>query len=653
MPRPSFFRQIHLDFHTSPAIGDVACDFDAEKFAQTMLRANVNSVNLFAKCHHGHLYYQTTRKERHPGLSNWIPLLEQQVDALHRHGIKTPIYISVQCDEYAANLHPEWVALQPDGSPVGAGPTEAGWTILDMSSGYQDYLYEQTTEILERFNPVDGIWFDMCWDQTSSSQSAIAGMLAQGLNPEIESDREMYANTVSKTYMHRFSDLVKSYSPNALIFFNCRPFPALREEIDYFEQIEIEALPTGGWGYLYFPTNVRYLRNLGKPVLGMTARFHKSWADFGGLKPEAALIYETAQMVAHGATCCIGDQLHPRGTLDDSVYDRIGSVYSRIKDREEWLIDARPVTQVAVFTPKKDKTKSFGPTVEGAVRMLTQLKVQFDIVDRQSSWKNYDLVILPDYVVVTPDFASELSDYISKGGKILATGYSGLSDEHTSVVSPELFVKPEGDSPFTATYIRLIGDAAVGEPATDHVMYDRGIRVTCDKAFVIARVVDPYFERTYQHFSSHAQTPSDKLTEFAAAAANNSVGYVSYPIFSAFAEHGNPFYRSLVSKLLNKLIDPLVQLEGPTGTEVTLTCQPGRTIMHVLHFSAERRSPNLDLIEDIVPLYNAPVSLKMRDKPVRVTSVPESKEIEFSWIEGRVHLIISEVNGHAMIVFEE
>ena len=40
---------------------------------------------------------------------------------------------------------------------------------MDMSRNYPDYLAEQTREILKKFKPVDGIFFDMCWDQPSVS----------------------------------------------------------------------------------------------------------------------------------------------------------------------------------------------------------------------------------------------------------------------------------------------------------------------------------------------------------------------------------------------------------------------------------------------------------------------------------------------------
>jgi len=646
------FRQIHLDFHTGPAIPKVGQCFDLDEFGRTMQDAHVNGVNLFAKCHHGHLYYKTSRAERHPGLSRGIGLLEDQIEALHRYGIKTPIYISVQCDEYAAHTHPEWVARQLDGKPVGPGPFKPGWTILDMSTGYQDYLADQLAEILEKFHPVDGIWFDMCWDQTSSSESAISAMLEQDLNPEDENDRQTFARSVSQQYMRRYYKMVKDSSPDASVYFNCRPAAEMRHEIDCFEQLEIEALPTGGWSYLHFPTIVRYLRTLDKPTLGMTARFHKSWADFGGLKPDAALIYETAQMVANGAACCIGDQLHPRGTLDPAAYALIGRVYKRIEEREPWLEGAVPVTQIGLFAAENHARPAFSTTTEGAVRMLTQLRHQFDIIDWESDWDRYDLLVLQDYVRVDAAFADRLNAYISKGGKVLATGNSGLTEDASGLTWDALGVTAHGVSPYTTTYLRFSDEIAPGQPPTDHVMYEQGARVKAAGGQVLARVVEPYFERDYKHFSSHFQTPSDALTDWAAAVQNGSVGYIPAPIFTAFAKHGNTQYRSLVKSVLDRLVKPILRCDGPSGLEATILKQVERTIVHLLYFSAERRAVNIDLIEDIVPLHNIHLSVKLVRRPQTVYLAPEQKSLDFKWEDGNVEITVPTVNGHAMIVLE-
>jgi len=651
-------RQIHLDFHTAPGLLDVGSEFDGRAFAKTMKSANVNSVTVFAKCHHGHLYYNTKRPERHPGLKKGLDLLGQQVEALHREGIRAPIYISVQCDEYAADTYPEWVARKEDGSQVKWGNSvfKPGWQILDMSTDYQDFLADQTLEVLKTFKPVDGIFFDMCWDQPSTTAPFMAQMRKANLNPESEADRKSYAHTLALKYMKRFSKMVRDHSPSATYYFNSRPLSNLAEEVPFLAQVEIEALPTGGWGYMYFPKNVRFARTFDREYLGMTARFHKSWADFGGLKPYAALEYETSQMMAHGAKCSIGDQLHPRGTTDVGAYDLIGKVYARVKDREPWLDGATPLTQIGLFQAGPGDLHGVSGSDEGATRMLTQLKHQFDVVLPSQNLSKYELLVLPDTVRVDAALAKKLSAYLKGGGSILATGYSGLSDDASAVTFKELGIAPQGKSPFTTTYLRFSNDIAEGVPQSDHVMYEPGVRVKVQagtKAF--GQVVEPYFERAYDHFCSHHQTPGATATAYPIATQRGRVAYVPFPIFSAFAKHGNYPCRLLVKNLIDRLLpQPLLHVQSPTSTEATVMQQrsPARTIVHLLQYCPERRTKDLDLVEDIVPIHDVPVSIKLVKKPKRAYLAPDMQELAFEWSNGRAELIVPRINGHAMVVLE-
>src|SRR5688572_7979483 len=95
------FRQIHLDFHTSPDIPGIGADFDPATFAETLAKAHVNSITVFARCHHGMIYFDSKRHpERiHPQLAR-RNLLAEQIEACHKRGIRTPIYITVQWDQY-------------------------------------------------------------------------------------------------------------------------------------------------------------------------------------------------------------------------------------------------------------------------------------------------------------------------------------------------------------------------------------------------------------------------------------------------------------------------------------------------------------------------------------------------------------------------
>ena len=194
--------------------------------------------------------------------------------------------------------------------------------------------------------------------------------------------------------------MVRSSSKNATVFFNGRPYWQIRDDLPFQTQAEIEALPTGGWGYLYFPKNVRFASTLGIPYMGMTARFHKSWADFGGLKP-----YRGAGIRNQPDDVAGGWMQHRRSASSarhagQGLYKSSARRTSALKRASRGLLDAKPVSQIGLFQiPGGSRT--VGPSSgsdEGAARMLMQLKHQFDLIDGRSSFDDYELIILPDRV---------------------------------------------------------------------------------------------------------------------------------------------------------------------------------------------------------------------------------------------------------------
>ncbi len=108
----NYQRQVYLGFHTSPHIPDVVSEFNAKAFAATMKRAHVNSVTVFAKCHHGMCYYPTQNGVSHPAIEK-RDLLGDQIEALHREGIRAPIYTTIVWEENVAQRFPEWRQLRP------------------------------------------------------------------------------------------------------------------------------------------------------------------------------------------------------------------------------------------------------------------------------------------------------------------------------------------------------------------------------------------------------------------------------------------------------------------------------------------------------------------------------------------------------------
>lgn len=650
-------RTIHLDFHTGPLVPDVGRDFDPEQFARPFKEAYVDSVTVFAKCHHGHLYYNTDHPARHPSLPANLDLLGEQAEALHRFGIRAPIYISVQCDEYAANTHPEWIALTADLRHVKRGNSAytAGWQILDMSSPYQDYLADQIDEVLRKFGPVDGLFLDMCWDQPSSSKWAVAGMKKKSLDPREEADRQKYARWVANDYMGRYRDMLekaqKGHSP-AGVWFNSRPKTNLHIEKKYLRHVEVEALPTGGWGYAYFPYVSRFVRPLGLPTLSHTGRFHKSWGDNGNLKPRAALMYECAQILSQGLTLGVGDLLHPRGLPHPETYALIGGVYKHIAACQPFVEGAKHLSEVALVV-NPDLGDNPGPSGLGAVRALQQLRQQFDVVPLDSDFNAYRLVIVPETTRIDKALCARLQVYLQGGGSLIVSGPAAL-DENGAAALPELGIEVAGQSPYLHTFLRPEGVVKRGIPDFDFVMYERGFRMRPGSGSrALVQVVEPYFDRSYDAFSGHEYTPPDRLSGYAAAVQSGRVITFAVPLLEAFGTHASVVYRQILGNCMDLLLpDPLVRDGGPAHLEATAVRREGTTVVHLISFLPSRQADNLDIVHDPFPLVDVPVSVRLDTAPDRVTLQPAGLELPFEYADGYARTRVTVLDGHAMLVFE-
>ncbi len=680
------FRQVHLDFHTSGEIPAVGADFDTGEFVAVLREARVNSITCFAKCHHGYSYYPTEVGERHPSLTR--DLLGEQVAACHRAGIRVPAYMSVVWDEHAADKHPEWLQVDRDGKQVGRPPLgDRGWRWLCMNTGYADYVAAQTEEVLRRY-PVDGIFFDIVMQTQPGCVCAACRQMLAKRGADIGDDAALREQTleIAREFMHRMTRLVHSVRPQASVFYNSRlrvsadAHRGVRPEMPYYTHVEIESLPTGGWGYNHFPLYSRYFQTVGKDLMGMTARFHKSWADFGGLKNRAALEYECFSMLAGGAKCSVGDQLHPRGRLERPAYDRIGEVFRSVEAKEPWCHETETLAEIGVLlaqgqpgaAPSAGGLTGAGQandardTDEGIMRVLLESKRAFQFLDIESEFMDYRLVILPDSTHLGPALALKLRDYLSQGGKVLCIGESGLDPAGSGFALRELGLRSVGPSPWSTAYFRVDpgGPLASGVEAMDHVVYERGWTVTAEPGTeVLAHVVRPYFNRDHAHFSSHAQTPpavgpGDALPADAAPAVtrHGNTAYIAFPLGRAYRRSGNRVYRTLLSNVIDLLLpERLIETDAPTSAQVTLLRQPragGRLVAHLLHYVAERRTPQIDLIEDVTPLHDVALRVRTDFQPMRVYEAPSGTPLAFEWGGGAVRLTIPRVEGHAMVVFE-
>ena len=654
---PLRFRQIHLDFHTSEKIAGVGGQFDAEKFAAVLERARVNSVTCFARCHHGMIYYDTKRfpERRHPHLKR--NLRKEQIEACHRRNIRVPIYVTIQWDYYTSMRHPEWLVLDEKGSPTGTPLYQPGfYRNLCVNSPYRDFLEAHVRDIFEAV-PVDGFFFDIVQPRDCSCYHCRTAMEKAGVNPGDAAARRAFALKSINEWKRAMTAFVRQFDKDATIFYNAGHIgPRHRAVAGAFSHFELESLPSGGWGYLDFPLKQRYVRTLGVESLGMTGKFHISWGDFHSLKNPAALQYECFLMLALGAKCSVGDQLHPSGRLDEATYELIGGVYGEVEKKEPWCAGARAVSEVGILNPEEftgGEARSLPAPIFGAVRMFQELRYQFDVLDTASDLTPYQLVVLPDGIPVSGDFAGKLERFLAAGGSLIASYASGLDPGGKDFALRALGVDLAGDAPYSPDFLLPKGAIGAGLPSTELVMYLRGKQVRARAgAAVLAETLVPYFNRTWEHFSSHRHTPSAGKPGYPGVVRNGRAIYFAHPVFEQYHRNAPLWVKRLVANAAAMLLpDPLVRVEGPSTLLAALNEQPRRKrqVLHLLHYIPERRGQDFDVIEDVIPLHGLTVSVRS-DRPVAaVTLVPQGAGLPFQARAGRTEFTIPALVGHQMI----
>lgn len=651
------FRQVHLDFHTSEHIEDIGKKFDKKQFQTALKKGHINSITLFSKCHHGWAYHPSKANEIHPHLD--FDLLGAQIQAAHEIGVKTPIYLSAGLDEKITHRHPEWLVRNLDESTTWAKDfTEPGYHKMCMSSPYLDYLVKQIEEVCKNYD-ADGIFLDIAGVQPCYCQNCIAEREELGLNPYDENDVLKHAETVYKRYAEKTRAAVDKYKPNLPLFHNGGHIrQGRRDLVNYNTHLELESLPTGGWGYDHFPFSARYCQGLGVDYLGMTGKFHGSWGEFGGFKHPNALRFEVALAAANGAKCSVGDQLSPSGEMDMVTYDLIGSAYSELEEKEEWLDNVESVADIAIISPEAyvgdlstGQMTKVDDSGSGVCRIMLEGKYLFDVIDFESDLNKYKVIILPDVIRADIDFAKRLREFCDCGGKVLATGKSALY-ENSNEFCLNLGAEWIKENPYKPDYFRSLEKIKdMGD--TGYIMYGNGEKIRCIGNELGIRE-NPYFNRTRAHFCSHQHTPNSCEYGGAGMTEGKDGIYIAWNIFADYAQSGELHLKQMAIFALDRLLDTAKTLKTnlPAQGIVTLMKQNDRLICHLLYASPVKRGNGIEVIEDILPIYNVELAIKTDKKINKVYLAPQKEDIDFTYDDGYISVKLDKIECHQMVVFE-
>lgn len=660
------FRQVHMDFHTSPDIPDIGKLFDPDEFGDTLKAAGVQLINLFGKCHHGYYYYPTQIGEQHPNLK--FNLLQAQIDSCRKHNIEFAVYTCVGWNEYWAKRHPEWLEVSPEGLIGGKRPFSREyyqWNKLCLNNeDYKELIKKEIKEIYEFFQP-KALWIDIVTQNECVCQSCLNKMKELGIDAQKKEDRSRSARLAQIRYQKEIYEYIMGINKNLDVYFNGHSYAMdLKDEPEISNTqkqsfntfMDIESLPSIEWGYTHFPIAVNYMNKYNIDITMMNGKFHTAWGDFGSLRNKNALEYECFRALAYGTGICIGDQLHPSGKIDQTVYARISEIFKAVETKELWCLDTTKIAQIGVYgTTKSSDTlsNSVDRAAEGVYRVLQELKYQFDFIDLEDDIQKYELLILPDKVVLSQRAAKRIDSYVNQGGALLITGASALGPNNRFMLST-MGVEYLGKADYCPRYM-YIDEALWKIPTMSYACYVEGISIRKKPdAKELAFTVNPYFNRSEEHFCSHRQTPPrPEISKEPAIVKLGKVVYVSNPLFTDFAENGVKVYKDILEEIISMLVNnPIVKADLPSYAEVMVRdhmISRKSKVVHILNYIIQRKCQSLDTIEDVVLLYNRKFEIRTGITPSDVLLVPEMQSLDFTFEEGYVKFLVPEIKGHTMV----
>lgn len=677
---PGPWRKVHIEYHTSRHIPRLGERFNADEFGDQLLAAHVNGATVFAKDMYGYSYFPTRYGRMHPNLS--FDLLGAQVAVLKKRNIQVLAYFMLTWNPELAERHPEWLVVPTPGG-VPPPPEEKGyqpylWKFCLCQEGFVQGELDHLRELVSRYE-LDGVWLDGGSSPPCYCPACVQQLRERGLDPFDASVQAHHKLDLCYSFLQRIYQTIKETRPGCLVCpQNQGSFYGLGRRVSFTDYSSQEALFTDAahYGYYYFPTVIRYARGFGIPIHGLTTRFKDFWADFGGLKLPSQLHLEVAATVAHGARCDIGDQMPPSGRLDPAVYHVIGQAYTHIEKLEPYLEQAVPVTEAAILA----HGSPFGsPCTEinyGWVKLLTESRVQFDIVECEAKWEErYALILLPEDFAVGEATADRLHSFIAGGGAVIATHHSGLLAGTEKSWMERYGLYYAGLSPFTPAYlvpqVNFTGDI----PPYEYALYEGASQWRAEApATVLALLGEPLFQRSPEHYTSHSQTPFDHTTSYAVLAWSSPpavaglgppgrVGLVAFPLGQGYYNQGYWIYRQAFQKLLGELLrPPLLQTDAPLSTEVTLTHQAARPrpkrkeryLVHIVNFSPARRTPkHTEYYEDPIPLTNVRVRVNLPLNVSTARALYAGKNLPVRRAAGGgVEFLVPRVDIHEVVCLE-
>ena len=668
-------RRLLVDMHIPDWDEYFLKDFSAERYADMLALAKVDTAELYAGSCLGLCYWPTKIGIQHRQLHG-RDLLGENVEACRKRGMKIQIYLNVWC-RAVYEAHPEWRIVLADGKTSGE---DSRFGHCCINTPYRQYFLDLFGELVSRYE-CEGYWIDMIgiyWP------CYCAGCREKFLKKtgNIELPRKenwtdplwrAYADFQSESlndFAAEITAVARKHDPKRTVTFQTasirRPSSGgIREKFlqagDYLagdftgDRIEQSFISK------YFSALSSH-----HPMEFMTPRcetlnFHTSERPFENMlmRAYAAITNQTSFTLI--------DAIDPAGTLNRGFYERARKLNEAYAEYEGYIDGAsRPLYDIGLFyspdsTVDIDKEKpdyfpSWGKDTRASIQMLSQDHQLFYFVrgSDPEQWKNVPVIYVSDCMFLSEAECAALEKYVEDGGCLIATKRTSLYDPADGSrradfrLAKLLGVHFRKMTDLDITYIAPAKENSLADVTADYPLQLDGTQaeITADpdtEVIATLTLAKTTFEEKRKFYSALSNPPMVRTDSPAIVVHRYGKGKTMY-IAGSIEKNMMACHFRVMNRLIRSF-QPAKMLEtnAPPCLECTVFDQADkqRLLLSCLNLPAEL---------PVIPLHEVEFKLCMPSgmKVKKVTLAPEEKDYPFAFEDGVLKLQVPVLNRFMM-----
>jgi hypothetical protein len=329
------WRRAVIDMHISDWDEKFLSEFDADRYVEALVQSRAQSIVCYAQSHVGLFNYPTKVGRQHAGLKG-RDIVAEMIERCHQQGIAVVLYVSVIHDRWAADQHPNWRIIHPNGGHFGYGSRHG---FVCPNSPYRDYVRAWARELAERFD-LDGVRFDMtfwvcvcyCPHCQRRWRDEVGGDLPRTV--DWTDERWVRFQRQREQWLGEFAEIctstVKAIRPQASVEHQASIYPGSWNNGASWPLVaQNDFLQGDFYGDALQGSFVRKLLEDMTPSrpFGYETSFSVSLQDHTARKSEALLEAKASAAIADAAAFIFIDAIDPIGTVNPHTHERMGRVF--------------------------------------------------------------------------------------------------------------------------------------------------------------------------------------------------------------------------------------------------------------------------------------------------------------------------------------